>query len=232
MKVNGDGFTIIELMIATAVFTVILLITTAALIGISQTYIKGSVQDNTQQSARSIVEDISQGIQFNDPSTITLPTQVGTSDIYYFCIGNDEYVYNLDLKLASYNASFPNENSTWALVRYQTASSGCTTPGPTFNNQASYNSEELLSKNERLGQLSITQLSGQNVYTVALVIGYGDNDLLQDYKNYSGATKTTQLSNGTNNSTSYNYSCVSGSDNSYCSVSALTTTIATRITIQ
>ncbi|HEY1645515.1 MAG TPA: prepilin-type N-terminal cleavage/methylation domain-containing protein, partial [Candidatus Saccharimonadales bacterium] len=97
MKSDQTGFTIIELLIATAIFTVILIITSTAIIGISQTYIKGSIQGETQQTARAVLSDVSEDIQLNNPNVnyTDLTTNTAGTGEFYFCVGNDVYIYRL-----------------------------------------------------------------------------------------------------------------------------------------
>src|SRR5665213_3376754 len=100
LRNETSGFTIIELLIATSVFSIILLITASTLVGISQTYIKGSVQDQTQQTARSVLTDLSQDIQFNSVSGVNgIPITTVYGNEYFFCIGNDVYIYHLDMDI-------------------------------------------------------------------------------------------------------------------------------------
>ena len=205
MKDNQDGFTIIELLIATAIFTVILLITSTTIIGISQTYVKGSVEGNTQQTARKILSTISQDIEFNNSSSIIIHQSKN-----YFCIGNDVYLYNLNKRLVS--KPTPSTEPNWVLVRYTAPtcpllSSLPTTPPTGF--------EELMSSGQRLGQLSIDQ-SGQS-YTITLEVGYGTSSLLNTSSNAPAP---------------YKYTCQSGLDSSFCAVSSLTTTVTPRINIE
>ena len=221
MRHTEDGFTIIELLIATAVFTVILIITAAALIGISQTYVKGSVEGNTQQTARKILSSISQDIQFNNNSSIILnPSSSSNTDEFYFCIGSDVYVYNLNKRLTSNPQSA--QDSTWVLIRYTNPICPKSPPSmPPSSNDSRY--EELMASGQRLGQLSISENSINNnpAYTISIEIGYGANNVLN-------GTDTPPV-NQINENTKYNYRCQTGLDSSFCAVSSLTTTVAPRI---
>src|SRR6266702_6725818 len=89
------GFTVIELLIATAIFSLVLLLITVGIMQITRVYYKGITETNTQNTARAIVDDIAQAIQFGGPANIqkTVGTTPGTS--YAFCIGNQLYSYIL-----------------------------------------------------------------------------------------------------------------------------------------
>ena len=60
---DQSGFTLLELMIATTIFSVILLLCTVGLIQIGKTYYKGSAIVRTQNVARDITDNITQAIQ-------------------------------------------------------------------------------------------------------------------------------------------------------------------------
>ncbi len=229
MKTPQDGFTIIELMIATAVFSIMLVLTTTTIIGISQTYIKGSVEGQTQQTSRAVLSDISQAIEFNDSSDITATTHY-SGDVYYFCTGSDVYVYQLDKYLSPTLTG--SEYSTWALVRFPYSS--CTVPLNSQNQPdplGQTGAEELLTTNERLGELYISSptINDETVYTINLEVGYGENVLLNDTTNTNGGYNVNASPVAPPVSAQYKYSCQGGPDSSFCATSTLTTTVIPRI---
>jgi prepilin-type N-terminal cleavage/methylation domain-containing protein len=229
---NQNGFTIIELMIATAVFAVIMLIAATTVIYVSKTYVKGQVESETQQTARSVLATITQDIRFNPASSVTIPSGQ-TSNPFFFCIGNQVYVYSLNTELSTQTGSMYSPHD---LVVY--ASSTCpntTTLRPTFGANGivsggitvapySGSTQELLSTHERLGELNIkcaiTTGSGCSTYTVSLIVAYGDSDLLND-----ASAPAPDLS-----SEQYSYICANETfGGNFCSVSPLTTTVESRI---
>lgn len=62
------GFTIIELMISTVVFSLVLLAASAAITQVGKKYARGVTFARTNEVSRSIVEDISQSLQFTSQS--------------------------------------------------------------------------------------------------------------------------------------------------------------------
>jgi prepilin-type N-terminal cleavage/methylation domain-containing protein len=58
------GFTIIELMISTVIFSLVLLAASAAIIQIGKKYSRGITYTRTQEVARSTVDEIAQSLQF------------------------------------------------------------------------------------------------------------------------------------------------------------------------
>jgi len=93
MRHNRKGFTIIELMIATVVFSLILLVIMGAIIQFGRIYYKGVIQSRTQERARAISEDIAKHIQFG--KTVTLPSAPDPDGISYFCAGGRGYTFDL-----------------------------------------------------------------------------------------------------------------------------------------
>ena len=67
-KTKNSGFTIIELMIATSVFAVVLVVAASGILAIGMLYYKGVTSSRTQEAARSISNTIANTIQFTAQS--------------------------------------------------------------------------------------------------------------------------------------------------------------------
>src|SRR5665647_2275439 len=65
-RAQPKGFTIVELLIATAVFSVVLLLCATAIVQVGRMFYKGTIVNNTQTVSRSVINDISQAVQFGD----------------------------------------------------------------------------------------------------------------------------------------------------------------------
>lgn len=156
------GFTIIELLIATLIFSVILLIATFGVIQVSRTYIKGFVASETENTTRSIVDQVSQAVQLSQTGSLAIATPV--TGWYAFCINGYRYTYQLNDELASGGHAF---------VRDYIGGGSCT---PNINWTSS--GTELLSTNERLVSFSIAQVpNSTDLYQVSLSILYGDDNV-------------------------------------------------------
>ncbi len=107
---NQKGFTLVELMIATTVFSVILLGATTAVIQIGRMYYKGVIASRSQETARRVIDEISRAIQFNS-GEITNPldgtgqtlvvqqgagTKIGVSSV---CVGTTRFTYALNAQV-------------------------------------------------------------------------------------------------------------------------------------
>ncbi len=117
MKQQQRGFTIVELLFSTAIFSVILLLCLSALVQIGRMYVKGVTTAQTQQSAGAVLDELSQAMQFSGAKINTIaiipgngggvserygPTipisggSVAQGALGYFCIGNTRYTFAMD----------------------------------------------------------------------------------------------------------------------------------------
>src|SRR5215207_6103202 len=98
------GFTIVEFMIATMVFSMVLLVCAYAIVHVGRMYYKGVITNRTQDAARRIVEDISAAIQFGphntDPGSFFRTTDLSLSP-KSICIGSNRYTFTTDLALGT-----------------------------------------------------------------------------------------------------------------------------------
>lgn len=158
-RIDNSGFTIVELLIATVVFSVVLTIFVTTIVYVSDTLVKGSIQSQTQEIARSLEQNISQSIQ---ASSGNITNNVDGS-YYYYCIGNNRYEYTLNTE----------QTSTTNPILSVTSYSNCT------QKTGLQSTQSLLGDNMRLGHFSITPLtSNPDLYDIEITIGYGDNSQL------------------------------------------------------
>ncbi|HVS79134.1 MAG TPA: prepilin-type N-terminal cleavage/methylation domain-containing protein [Candidatus Saccharimonadales bacterium] len=158
-----QGFTIIELLVATLVFSVVLVVILSSFVQISRLFYKGVNMTKTQEDARTIVQDISSDIAFAQTS----PTFVGVGNnnrpaTGYFCIGLHRYDYQLGYQLGSSSGS-----NNYAIKRENVSfSSGCNATA------TGTNPEELLDDGMQLNNMSINCDGGRCLINVH-VIFYG-----------------------------------------------------------
>ncbi len=91
-RVSQKGFTIMELMVATTVFTVIMLILTIAVIHFTNGYYSGVTQSTTQTVARNIANSVAQAIQFSGEQYISSAPIKGEGA---YCVGGELFSYKL-----------------------------------------------------------------------------------------------------------------------------------------
>lgn len=152
---NDDGFTVLELMIATTMFTVILLLCTYGLVEIGKIYYKGIITSRTQTVARGVIDSVSQTIQFSGSDTMqSIPNTA-------YCFGNTRYTYQINNRVSSTGN---------ALLLEDIGTNPCSSGASTVR-------KELLGEGMRLTRFNITQLGG-NYFQVNIGIAYGEDDVL------------------------------------------------------
>lgn len=166
------GFTIIELLIATSVFGVVLLIVVAGVIRISHSYYKGIIQGKTQETTRNIAEEISRSAQF--ANGLKRAGLVIGPNAEQFCIGNTRYTYFLNQQVRPADGSTPaQEGLRSEKIRPDDA---CDNPA------AGTDDKELLATNMRLLRFSAEpDVTEPKVWRVELRVAYGDNELFTHY---------------------------------------------------
>ncbi len=183
------GFTIMELMIATMVFSVVLLVVTAGIMQAARMYYKGVTEANTQNTARSIIDTIAQAIQFSGGDITTTPVGPVAGNDYAFCVGSQQFTYRLGWQVED-SFSVAN-NQTWhALV--QNSAGGCSSAtGAQDLSQQTVNGRDLMGRHMRLSNLTVESL-GQNLYKIQVRVVYGDNDLLNNPTGTNAVCQTAQ----------------------------------------
>lgn len=210
---NQQAFTILELLIATMIFSVILLLVTTGVLQIGKTYYKGLLQSRTQETARNIINEISQGIQFSgetvqptapsNPAANPYPRSGGVGK-YTFCINGIGYAYVLDRELST--AAGPNKVSK-TLISFSTPCNGF---NPSAHDVATKTGKELLGQGMHLSELNVTD-NGNSTYTIRVGIASGEFDLFNT------------------NANGIHHQCRSGAGSQFCAVSILTTTVHKRV---
>ncbi len=172
-KLNQKGFTVTELMIATAVFGLILLVIATAVLQLTRVYYKGVTETKVQATARNLVDSISQAIQFSGQTVTTTNPAPTVGNSYAFCVGNTQYSYTLGYQLSD----APSAAQTYhALVANELPGCLSSTPAQNVRN-ASVTGREMLEPKMRLSKLEVTSVGG-DYYRISVRIAYGDDDLL------------------------------------------------------
>ena len=224
-SVNNKGFTILELVLATVVFSMVLVVLTQTIIRLNGSYYKGVIQTQTLHVAKNITSTLSQQIQtassadsvfgsvVSSPPSINWNIAAATNPTGYegyVCIGNNEYIYQLGGLVVS-NPQKYNEAYGSLILQYD---STCINPGPTSSTLLNIlgvplsitgNVLSLVPTNMRLLKFNVTLVSNtKNLYKIDVKVAYGDD------------------SNFDNNPADANYQkCYSSSY--YCSVIELVT---------
>jgi prepilin-type N-terminal cleavage/methylation domain-containing protein len=201
-KSNQKGFTILELMIATMVFTVVFLGATTAILQIGKLYYKGVVTGRTQEVTRSLTDSVSQQLQLSDAlltsqsnSTYDVtngPLPSNKMQFSAYCIGNTRYSFVINAQVstsATPNTYDPATNrlahALWQDTIPSTAASTCTpanlslvNPSATPSPGDGVNGQELLGAGMRLSNFVAACQGDNKICKLDVAVIYGDNDLL------------------------------------------------------
>lgn len=186
-KVLNDnrGFTILELLIATAAFSTILLLSSSALIQVGRVYYKGITTARTQEIARTIMEDVAQSIQFSGQGVNFLSPSGGLEGI---CIDSRRYSYREGIKLG-------DNPSHHVLVADDGVACGSGTPILNVNDSSAVNGatnpREFLDEQTRLSTLEVTLVDATTqLYSIRVKVAAGNDDLLDNPTTPSALCRT------------------------------------------
>lgn len=215
---NQKGFTIIELLVASVIFSVVLLGATTVIIQIGRMYYKSITSTRTQETSRAVMENISRDLQFNDSKSFkqdytgsgidplqwstTAPTAPNGGSAFAVCAGSSRYTYWLGTQV--------NEGNHGLVL--DGAPTGACSPGDGSTGS------ELLGENMRLTAFSVTKpLTNSGTYNVSIGVAYGDDDLLNTF---STGSLQGELADTL---------CLGGIGSNFCATSMLDTTVKRRI---
>ncbi|MEK7626475.1 MAG: prepilin-type N-terminal cleavage/methylation domain-containing protein [Patescibacteria group bacterium] len=180
---NQRGFTILELIIASTVFSTIMLLATTGLIQIGRTYHKGQITAKTQEATRGVIEEISREVQFSNNAVqqsveADYSASLNVVKVRAVCVGNTRYTFVTNqprAKLAQaddISATSPTlRHLLWADRKLD--SDPCVASNLNLANPS--NGRELLAQGMRLTNFRVQQ-AGENV-NIDIKIYYGDYDL-------------------------------------------------------
>ena len=215
-KSSTAGFTILELMIASAVFAVVLLILAIGAISFTNSYYSGITSSEVQTVARAIMSEVSQSVEFSENVT-TLPQSGAVSG---YCIDNTMYSYELGLEVVSSPTTSQDQNYHGLVVDNNSSCSTNPTPSLPQTPNLPSSQHELLNQHMRLTAFDITQLAG-NLYTIHLKVVYADNAILvPPLPGGLGAGYASQWDS---------MRCAPGVGSQFCAISDLTTSVEQRL---
>lgn len=240
---SQKGFTIIELMIATAVLSTVLVIVTLIIISISNLYYKGINQSRVQSAARTVTDEITRQIQLNDRPAIG-PVN-GPNGTQTYCVGTVRYTFITGVQL---NGKAPGTATTFPHVLWRDTDP---TPGtcPLYIDAAhpvtdvdltdpnlgtaDKDGVELMAPNSRLTEFSITGVMPGNVspYTINVDIAYGADDLLCNPSVIVGGKDSCSTPSAMLHRTDYtgNVLCKGDTGQQFCSTAKLNTAATQRL---
>ena len=214
------GFTIVELMIATLVFSTILVVITFGVLSFTKSYYRGINSSATQTTTQAALDAITQAIQFNAAGAQVPPP--GSS---FFCAGNKVFMYTLGVPPTN-----PVTSSSWGLFEADN-------PNPTCSSlSVGSPGVELLTPNMRLTWLAVTPTSGGSASQVSLSVTYGSADLMckgsipgTAVGACSAGASAFPITANVTGSSAGDVHCKSQTGSQFCSTSDLFTTVQKRL---
>lgn len=215
---GSAGFTILELLVATSIFSIVLLVVTTGIMSFTRQYYKGVISASTQNTARAILSDVSQAIQFSS----TVNTGLSNAGSSGFCVDGKLYSYVIGRQVTDDGGSASKHQGYHGIVispvdgMCSAVSQPVAMPtGPSL--PTGYRG--LLANHMRLAALDVTSSSEDGtLYTIHVRVIYGDDDLL-DPVPASAPTPDTWAK----------MRCNGGIGSQFCAVSDLTTTVQKRL---
>lgn len=161
-KHSQTGFTIVELLIATIVFSVVLLVCAMGLIQITRTYYKGVTTTKTQEAARAILDEVAAAVMFSGAE----PMARDVPPISAYCLGDTRLTFSRGVMKTDTNHVFIKDKV-----------SPCN--GPADLSAPPTGSSELLAPRMRLSNFSINKVAGTDrLYAITVRVVSGEDDLL------------------------------------------------------
>lgn len=196
---NQNGFTVVELLISMAAFSLMMLVAGLTILQIGKMYYKGVNTVNTEETARTALASVSQAAQFDagtpangtgsDYGNLANPNQhivVSSS-----CIGLTRFSYVKNRRVTEGVTVDNNARQIrHALWQDQTTDISCPAadltqddPSDSTTNPAikgvSGSGRDLITTNMRLANFDIIPLSG-NLVGINIGVIYGDNDVVEE----------------------------------------------------
>jgi prepilin-type N-terminal cleavage/methylation domain-containing protein len=166
---EAKGFTIIELLIATIVFSTVLTIIVASFLQIGHMFYKGVSINNTTKSTANLVDAIT-----TDARLTSKPAQLGnltdtTPGITkrFFCVGPHRYTFVLNSKVQGSDVTANSSSMSAGVI--QDDDSSCANPTTSGGN-----STQMLGPDMQLNKLDFI-VTGSAAMVRAHVIFYGDD---------------------------------------------------------
>jgi prepilin-type N-terminal cleavage/methylation domain-containing protein len=244
----SQGFTIVELMIALAVFSIILVIVLAAVMQISRMFYKGVTTSQTQSTTRTLIDILASSVQTSveepllyqkdNPQTVINDSLSSTLSLtgapQLFCIGNNRYLVQLN-KQVSTRGGINQQKSAFLTDRVSSPISDECSPSKYSVAQLEdrlkgdstvlmSDAKDLLGQNMRIVELSVSKVplggTASSIWSIGAKIVYGDQDLL-------GLFDGSTLDPAVVNSQIVCKGSEVGAE--FCSVSKLETTVERRV---
>lgn len=184
---SQDGFTLLELLIASLVFSVILVSTVTVVIQMSKLYFKAVTTNKVQETTRSVTDSIGQKLQFTPELVASSTRTIAGQTVSAYCIGTHRYSYVLNFQVDSNAGTFTADHKVRHALWQDDVASGCqpadlNLANPTTDPSApglANSGSEMLGQGMRLSKFSINCPGGGKLCTIEVGVLYGADDLVE-----------------------------------------------------
>jgi len=222
---NQTGFTIVELMIATAVLSTIILLVTIMMVNIGNLFYKGVTESRVQNNTRQITEDVARRLTASNATPTHIVSPGGR--VHALCIGSTRYVY----VIGEQSSGDP------VLWRDNLGLTNCGSLNDSFmsNIPSGTAGADLVGPHSRLGNFCVTGAGAAacqpttSPYFVVVSVVYGDDDLLCTGIVPGSCNDPTYKLTTQPDRTSGDIRCKGIKGNQFCATSKLITTAVRRI---
>lgn len=169
-----DGFTLVELMISTSVFSVALLICASAVLVLGMDFRKAVIVSLVQNTTRTIVADVTSELQNNAEVPVTGDSSEHSGvTVNVVCIGTTRYSYILGYRLGDVNHVLWKDNA-------RSLGTTCTAVDITVA-AVSGTGKELMSPGTRLRATNgfVINDGDNGLYDFDIAVIYGADDVIQ-----------------------------------------------------
>ena len=236
---DSSGFTIIELMIAITILSILLLLSSMVLVNVGNLFSKGINMSNVQNDSRNIIQQVSSDIQFsgsalnNGGSTNAIAYRYvdygNPVTVYAYCFGDIRYSFVDASSWTSVPGDFAPSNWPHELWRDKMTGQNSCSPlnigqsSPTCAGNtsclSSQGGSELTGSNMHLATFNIVEYNSQ-LYGIFVGLAFG-----KSYMFVSSRSSTPSVING-------NYQCNTAQLQQYCATSYLYTLADERLVAQ
>jgi prepilin-type N-terminal cleavage/methylation domain-containing protein len=169
---DQSGFTLIELMVATTLFSIVLVVIVASFLQVGRMFYKGVSIDNTNESARTLVDDVANDIRLSgyfDPGN-TLVTPAPATQ--YFCVGPHRYTFKLRTQVKDTDISSTAQTMQGGIIQDST-NQNCQDPSTLTGTDPS----QILGPDMRLNALDVVaNAANTSIRVHTHIIFYGADD--------------------------------------------------------
>lgn len=238
-RLRQHGFTIVELMIATAVLSTILLLVTVLMVNIGRLYYKGINQARVQSNVRTVADEVAQQLRLGDSVTESPASGpgLGAHGERAICVGSKRYTYVIGVQIGTpapgstaptyqhvlWRDNNPTPGSCSVIGASAVNLTSSTQPSPT-----SLNGAELVAPRSRLINFSV---SGASPYAVNVGMAYGDNDLLCSPSVSGSCASNAPAMTALAQFTTGNLLCKGGQGGQFCATAQLNTSVIRRLPV-